>query len=53
MTFVWGEIDAVKRRPNLNVIKKFGGGGGGGGGDNSTTLTVSSLVNEFCQRSYI
>ena len=30
--------------------KKIGERGGGGGG-NPTTLTVSSLVSEFCQRS--
>ena len=54
MAFVWGEIGAVRRRPNLNLIKKIGegGGGGGGGGGNPTTLPVSSLVSEFCQRSY-
>ena len=48
MAFVRGEVDAVKRGPKLNMIKKFGGGGGGGGGGgNPTTVTVSSLVSEF------
>ena len=43
-----GEVDAVKRGPKLNLIKKLGKGGrGGGGGGNPTTLTVSSLVSEF------
>ena len=52
MAFVRGEVDAVKRGPKLNLIKKNlrkvgGGGWGGGRGGNPTTLTVSSLVSEF------
>ena len=49
MAFVRGEVDAVKRGPKLNMIKKIWGGGGGGGGrgGNPTTVTVSSLVSEF------
>ena len=43
MAFVKGEVDAVKRGPKLNLIKKIGGKGDG----NPTTLTVSSLVSEF------
>ena len=44
MAFVRGEVDAVKREPKQNLIKKNWGKGGGG---NPTTLTVSSLVSEF------
>ena len=44
MAFVRGEVDAVKKGPKLNLIKKFGKGGGG---FNPTTQTVSSLVSEF------
>ena len=39
-----GEVDAVKRGPKLNLIKKWRKGGGGG--VNPTTPTVSSLVSE-------
>ena len=28
MAFVWGEIDAVKRGPRLDLIKEFGERGG-------------------------
>ena len=39
-----GEVDAVKRGPKLNLIKKNGEMGGGG---NPSTLAVGSLVSEF------
>ena len=39
-----GKVDAVKRGPKLNMIKKFGERGGEG---NPITVTVSSLVSEF------
>ena len=44
MALVRGEVDAVKRGPKLNLIKKNLGKGGGG---DPTTLLVSSLVSEF------
>ena len=44
----------MKAGTKLNLIKKklgkeWGGGGGGRGEGSPTTLTVSSLVSEFCQ----
>ena len=43
-----GGVDAVKAGTKLNLIKKIWGKRVGGG--SPTTLTVSSLVSEFCQR---